>query len=75
MGNPLFLKVIAVVLLATSVAQIFIKKKKTTHLPPDIAEANARECYQWRHVRRVFRLMQIASAIYFIVLAWKVIQA
>lgn len=75
MDNPLFLKVIAVVLLATAVAQIFIKKKKMTHLPAAIAEANARERHQWRHIRRIFRIMQIACTIYFIVLAWKVMLA
>ncbi|MDF7759374.1 hypothetical protein PU683_07505 [Kosakonia cowanii] len=75
MDNPLFLKVIVVVLLVAWVAQLFMKKRRTTPLSPAIAEANARERYQWRHIRRVFRLMQIASTLCLIVLACKVMLA
>lgn len=75
MDNPLILKLIVAFLLATWMVQIFFKKKKITHLPAAIAEANARERHQWRHIRRVFRIMQIACTLYFIVLACKVMLA
>lgn len=67
-----FLKALYVVLLAFWAYDLIRKrKKKSICYSQSISDANARERYQWRYVRWMFRAVQFFSTVYIV---WTVIR-
>ena len=66
MDNPIFLKTIIIFILILWVIDV-VRRKKKKRYDSAIAEANARERYEWRYLRWGFRTIQVAATVYIFV--------
>ena len=66
MDNPIFQKTIIIFILILWVID-GVRKKKKKRYDSAIAEANARERYEWRYLRYGFRTIQVAATVYIFV--------
>ncbi|MGA5656497.1 hypothetical protein [Rahnella contaminans] len=65
--SSVFMKILVVLLLIYwGYAELQKRRKKRENPDVSIAKANARERNQWRYVRRLFRVLQIAFALYLV---------
>ena len=75
MDINLLLKAIVAGLLVLWVVGVLRKKQQKKHSDPAIAEADARERYQWRYVSRVFWVIKVICMLYFVLSMIKFILA
>ena len=66
MDNPIFQKTIIIFILILWIIDGVMKKKKKRY-DSAIAEANARERYEWRYLRWGFLTSQVAATVYIFV--------
>ncbi|KAB8307717.1 hypothetical protein EH227_17215 [Rouxiella chamberiensis] len=65
--SSVLMKILVVLLLIYwGYAELQKRRKKRENPDVSIAKANARERNQWRYVRRLFRVLQIAFALYLV---------
>ncbi|WP_274243033.1 MULTISPECIES: hypothetical protein [unclassified Enterobacter] len=66
MDNPIFLKTIIIFILVLWVIDV-VRRKKKKRYDSAIAEANARERYEWRYLRWSWQAIRVAAAGYIFV--------
>ena len=66
MDNPILQKTIIIFILILWVIDE-VRRKKKKRYDSAIAEANARERYEWRYLRWGFRTIQVAATVYIFV--------
>nr|WP_306580646.1 hypothetical protein [Enterobacter quasiroggenkampii] len=64
--NPIFLKTIIIFILILWVIDV-VRRKKKKRYDSAIAEANARERYEWRYLRWSWQAIRVAAAVYIFV--------
>nr|WP_306421573.1 hypothetical protein [Enterobacter quasiroggenkampii] len=64
--NPIFLKTIIIFILILWVIDV-VRRKKKKRYDSAIAEANARERYEWRYLRWGWQAIRVAAAVYIFV--------
>lgn len=70
--SSVLLKIVVITLLSLwGYAELRKRRKKKPNLEASISKANARERHEWRYVRRLFKVIQIAFTLYIL---WSVIQ-
>lgn len=67
MGNIILYKVIVIMVIVWWGWSLLRSKQKKPSLEPAIAQANARERYQWRYFRWGWRVLQIVCGFYLLI--------
>ncbi|MDH0309973.1 hypothetical protein ACN9PN_03375 [Klebsiella pasteurii] len=68
MDNIILYKVIVIMVIVWWGWSILKSKQKQRCLEPAIAQANARERYQWRYFRWGWRVLQIVCGLYLLII-------